>query len=61
MNPQESQAVIVRKGGPLSAVENVRVLASAPGVALYSEKAQKTMVSFRMHWHSDLPTDPAKP
>ena len=61
MNPQESQAVTVRKGGPLSSVKNVRVPAPARGVALYSEKAQKTIMSFQMHWLSDLPTDPAKP
>lgn len=32
-----------------------------PRVALYSEKAQRTIMLVWMCWHSDLPTDPAKP
>lgn len=56
-NPRKSQIIIIQKGGPLQ-WKTWEPLPMLPGAALYSEK--RTIMSVRMCWHRDPPTDPAK-
>lgn len=45
LNLQESQTVIVHRGSPLSSLKIVGAPPVLPSVAVYSEKAQRTVVS----------------